>query len=151
MPRNACTRHPKKSVIEIPAGSRYCTRCHHLVPPVPKVPQEPELTEQTEAVEDAVTEAVEAVVEEVTEPEEQPEETVVEAEPELVIDPVPLHTGSAHTPSQEFTEQPLEAIPPDTVEEAKRRVRVQTKKAEEARKAKIAALEAELEALTKTE
>jgi len=36
-----------------------------------------------------------------------------EAEPVLIIDPVPLHTGSAHTPSQEFTEDPLKAEPED--------------------------------------
>lgn len=31
----------------------------------------------------------------------------IEAEPRLIIDPVPLHTGSAHTPSQEFIKELL--------------------------------------------
>lgn len=31
----------------------------------------------------------------------------VEVEPRLIIDPVPLYTGSAHTPSQEFIKKPL--------------------------------------------
>ena len=35
----------------------------------------------------------------------------VEVEPRLIIDPVPLYTGSAHTPSQEFIKESLEAEP----------------------------------------
>ena len=33
MTRNACINHPKDKMKEILIGTRYCERCHHLVPP----------------------------------------------------------------------------------------------------------------------
>lgn len=149
MPRNACTNHPKRDVIEIPAGTRYCNRCHHLIPPEPKttpaeVEVEAESPEEIEAVEEVVEEALEEILEE----EEEPEETELEAKPK----PITSTVGDLDELAAALPEQPLEElttasrVTKDTIDPEAQRVAVA---AQEAKNAEIARLEAELEALKK--
>lgn len=174
MPRNACTRHPRKDVIEIPEGSRYCKRCHHLVPPVEEVALEAEpepskskdtiVTELTESgasfatiakiakkltkqpVEAKPTEETEALENAIEEAEMAFDDAIPDAEEAPEETPV----GAALTgDTQNFVEMPAETEPEPSESVGEERIRVleQTKKiAEIARlKALLAKLEPETE------
>ena len=156
MPRNACTNHPKRDVIEIPAGTRYCNRCHHLIPPEPKttpaeVEVEAESPEEIEAVEEVAEEALEEILGEIVEEEEEPDRTELEAEPKGITSTV----GDLDELAAALPEEPLEAESPPLseielkdIEESEKEYEAELK-AEKAKKAEIARLEAELEELTK--
>lgn len=125
------------------------------------------LAEQIEAIREAASKAETVVIDAVLVDKREPEETPVEAKSEA-IDDVQVQETTEETTSEETetetepeskrpeepehdkvpdtiqpTEQPLEAKR-EILEEAKRRIRVQTKKAEKAQKAEIARLKAQL-------
>ena len=122
---------------------------------------EVELPEGIEAVEDAVTEAVEAEIEAAVPEEREPEETFPEGETVTTITETPLDAESEASttddakPLSETTDQstsatetPVEAEP-EYIEAVTAVGLEETIKADKARKAEIARLEAELEALRK--
>lgn len=162
MTRNACLNHPKDKVIEIPAGFKYCERCHHLVPPeleIVEIVQEMELEAETEQSVEEMKEEVEKIIEDSNIPEEVKKDIVIE-----IVKEEPLEAESGVV--VEIPEEtPVEAVKKDmerrALEEAKK-AEIEALKEEAAevitigivtdeKRAKIAALRAKLEALEKTE
>ena len=131
------------------------------IAPVETAP-EAELTEETEAVEEPPTEAVEAVEEAAIPEEKQPEETPVEAESNDFSEELIVNAEAEEEPAEAVSEPPEPAMPEPAAEMPPVGMPVEAEsepepvfteeylaKLEEARKADIARLEAELEALRK--
>ena len=110
MPRNACRRHPKKDIVEIPKGTRYCKRCHHLIPPEAESPPsfeivkelaeasatpevigvlpidtnpEAELPEESKAIVEVAEEALQVIIDDIVEVDNARDKPELEAEPEV--------------------------------------------------------------------
>ena len=98
MTRSPCINHPDKDVIDVPPGSKYCTRCRYLIAPELEIAEiieetpveaEPErknpIVEELKELEKADPEAKPEVKEQL---EESPEETVQEEAEELTEEEV---------------------------------------------------------------
>ncbi len=89
MPRSACSKHPRDKVIEIPIGTRYCERCHHLVAPeleIVAIVQEMALEEESKpSVEEMKAEA-EKIIEDSNIPEEVKKDIVIEIVKETPVE-----------------------------------------------------------------
>ena len=149
MTRSPCTNHPDADLIEIPPGSRFCTRCRYIVPQNWK-PVEVVIGTPLEAEPDATSTLEEGF--DLTESLEiEPEKVPLEAKPEVKEQ---LEESQEETVAEEVAE-PIEeeAVVETPKDEAKVEIENLTlddlAKITAAKNAKIKALRAQLAELEK--